>query len=85
MRRERKHLASWFVSNVSKNKLHELLDKDIITTDNKGVEVLHEVSELVVWCLSVRGEDRSTNNEASCREIAVCNKTPQQPAGARSS
>ncbi|KAF3325344.1 putative wall-associated receptor kinase-like 16 [Carex littledalei] len=57
---ERKHLASCFVSNARTNKLHELLDKDIVNNNEKVIEVLQEVSELAVWCLSVRGEDRPT-------------------------
>ncbi|KAJ1686302.1 hypothetical protein LUZ63_017692 [Rhynchospora breviuscula] len=57
---ERNHLESCFVSTASKNKLHELLDKEIVTNNEKVIEVLHEVSNLAVWCLSVRGEDRPT-------------------------
>ncbi|KAJ4789901.1 Wall-associated kinase family protein [Rhynchospora pubera] len=57
---ERKHLASYFVSTVTKNKLHSLLDQEIVTNKEKVIEVLHEVSGLAVWCLSVRGEDRPT-------------------------
>ncbi|XP_078149923.1 wall-associated receptor kinase 5-like [Carex rostrata] len=57
---ERKHLASCFVSNASKNNLHELLDKDIVGTNEKVIEVLQEVSELAVWCLCVIAEDRPT-------------------------
>ncbi|KAJ1694723.1 hypothetical protein LUZ63_011421 [Rhynchospora breviuscula] len=57
---ERNHLASYFISTVSKNKLHELLDKEIVTNNENVIEVLHEVSHLSVWCLSVRGEDRPT-------------------------
>ncbi|KAJ4818768.1 Wall-associated kinase family protein [Rhynchospora pubera] len=57
---ERKHLASYFISTVSKHKLHELIDTEIVTNNEKLIEVLHEVSHLSVWCLSVRGEDRPT-------------------------
>ncbi|KAJ4769606.1 Wall-associated kinase family protein [Rhynchospora pubera] len=57
---ERKHLASYFVSTVTKNKLHSLLDQEIVTNKEKVIEVLHEVSGLAVWCLSVREEDRPT-------------------------
>ncbi|KAF3328288.1 wall-associated receptor kinase 5-like protein [Carex littledalei] len=45
---------------VSKNQLHELLDEDILSNNDKVIEILQEVSELAVWCLSVRGEDRPT-------------------------
>ncbi|KAJ3687329.1 hypothetical protein LUZ61_016493 [Rhynchospora tenuis] len=57
---ERKHLASCFLSNASKNKLHELFDKQIVSNREKVIEVLYEVSDLAVWCLNVRGEDRPT-------------------------
>ncbi|KAJ4746027.1 Wall-associated kinase family protein [Rhynchospora pubera] len=57
---ERKHLASCFCSSVRKKQLHDLLDKEIVTQNEKVIGVLHEVSDLAVWCLNVRGEDRPT-------------------------
>ncbi|KAJ3687224.1 hypothetical protein LUZ61_016388 [Rhynchospora tenuis] len=57
---ERKHLASCFCSSMRKNQLHDFLDKEIVTHNEKVIGVLHEVSDLAVWCLKVRGEDRPT-------------------------
>jgi hypothetical protein len=36
-----------------------MLDEEILADDKKVIEVLHEISELAVRCLSSRGEDRS--------------------------
>ncbi|KAJ4809388.1 Wall-associated kinase family protein [Rhynchospora pubera] len=57
---EKQHLASCFISRVSKNKIHDMWDVEIVTNDEKVNLVLQEISELAVQCLSVRGEDRPT-------------------------
>ncbi|KAJ4783002.1 Wall-associated kinase family protein [Rhynchospora pubera] len=57
---EKQHLASCFISRLSKNKIHDMWDVEIVTNDEKVNLVLQEISELAVQCLSVRGEDRPT-------------------------
>lgn len=57
---EKQHLASCFISKRSQNKLHDMLDEEIVTNDEEVIEVLHEISELAVQCLSARGDDRPT-------------------------
>lgn len=57
---QRLHLASQFVSMMTNGELHELLDTEIVTNDNKVIEVLQEISELAVWCLSAEGKNRPT-------------------------
>jgi serine/threonine protein kinase len=57
---EKQHLASCFVSKYSRDKLHDMLDEEIVTDDVMGIEALHKISELAVQCLRFRGEDRPT-------------------------
>jgi serine/threonine protein kinase len=57
---EKQHLASCFLSKYCQNKLHDMLDVEIVTDDKMVIEVLHEISDLAVRCLSGRGEDRPT-------------------------
>ena len=45
---QRLHLASQFVSMMSNGELNEMLDKEIVTNDDKMIEVLQEISDLAV-------------------------------------
>lgn len=58
-----KSLASSFISSMKQGRLMECLDDQIIKEGH--VEVLQEISELVMQCLSIRGEERPTMKEVA--------------------
>ncbi|KAJ3674807.1 hypothetical protein LUZ60_005423 [Juncus effusus] len=73
---EVKNLATSFVSMASKSKMNEMLDKELMTGNEKAIEVLNEVSELALRCLSVKGDDRPTMTQVvqKLQSIVISNQ-----------
>ncbi|KAJ3674806.1 hypothetical protein LUZ60_005422 [Juncus effusus] len=73
---EVKNLATSFVSMANKSNMNEMLDKELMTGNEKPIEVLSEVSELALWCLSVKGDDRPTMTQVvqKLQSIVISNQ-----------
>ncbi|KAG2708908.1 hypothetical protein I3760_05G214600 [Carya illinoinensis] len=56
-------LAMYFNSAVKENRLHQILDDQIVNDGN--INAIDEVANIAKWCLSVRGEDRPTMKEVA--------------------
>ncbi|XP_041011449.1 wall-associated receptor kinase 2-like [Juglans microcarpa x Juglans regia] len=56
-------LAMYFNSAVKEDRLHQILDDQIVNDVN--INAIDEVANIAKWCLSVRGEDRPTMKEVA--------------------
>ncbi|KAG2708901.1 hypothetical protein I3760_05G214200 [Carya illinoinensis] len=56
-------LAMYFNSAVKEDRLHQILDDQIVNDGN--INAIDEVANIAKWCLSVRGEDRPTMKEVA--------------------
>lgn len=61
---ETRNLASSFVSVMNQNKLRDILD-DQIVVDGGAMELLQDVAELALRCVSVKREERPTMKEVA--------------------
>ncbi|KAK3142500.1 hypothetical protein QOZ80_4BG0347260 [Eleusine coracana subsp. coracana] len=61
---EKKSLASSFLMALKENKLHSILDRNILSV---RIELLQEVAQLAKCCLSMNGEERPLMIEVSER------------------
>jgi serine/threonine protein kinase len=62
---EKKALSHTFIGMFHQNKLHDILDHDII--EDEVMVVLEKLAELVMHCLSPRGDERPTMKEVAER------------------
>ncbi|KAG7980687.1 hypothetical protein I3843_05G195200 [Carya illinoinensis] len=56
-------LAMYFNSTVKEDRLHQILDDQIVNDGN--INAIDEVANIAKWCLSVKGEDRRTMKEVA--------------------
>ncbi|XP_078150062.1 wall-associated receptor kinase 2-like [Carex rostrata] len=56
---EKQPLATSFLSKARKNEHHEMFDVELANEENV-MEILDEISEIALQCLSPKGEDRPT-------------------------
>ncbi|KAG6714629.1 hypothetical protein I3842_05G211200 [Carya illinoinensis] len=56
-------LAMYFNSAIKEDRLHQILDDQIVNDDN--INAIEEVANMAKWCLSVKGEDRPTMKEVA--------------------
>ncbi|KAF8655700.1 hypothetical protein HU200_061022 [Digitaria exilis] len=66
---EQKSLSHTFVLMFQQNKLWDMLDSEII--DDEDMVVLEKLAELVMHCLSPRGDDRPTMKEVAERLLML--------------
>jgi len=62
---EKKALSHTFINMFHQNKLQDLLDTEIV--DDKVMVVLEKLAELVMHCLSPKGDERPTMKEVAER------------------
>lgn len=80
--KEEKNLASSFISFTKQDRLMEYLDDQLI---NEGQEeVLQEISELAMQCLSLMGQDRPTMKEVADK-LQSLRRFMQHPLGKHNS
>ncbi|XP_072957464.1 putative wall-associated receptor kinase-like 16 [Typha angustifolia] len=60
---EERSLSSNFMSAMKENRLHEILHNQIV--NDEEIELIKEVAELAMACLSIRGEERPTMKEVA--------------------
>ncbi|KAF3325445.1 Wall-associated receptor kinase 5 [Carex littledalei] len=60
---EKQSLAISFLSKAKKNEHREMLDVEIVTNEENVMEVLQEICEIALQCLSPKGEDRPTMSQ----------------------
>ncbi|XP_072988433.1 putative wall-associated receptor kinase-like 16 [Typha latifolia] len=60
---EERSLSSNFISAMKENRLHEILNDQIVNEEE--IELIKEVAELAMACLSIRGEERPTMKEVA--------------------
>ncbi|XP_035540559.1 wall-associated receptor kinase 2-like [Juglans regia] len=56
-------LAMFFNSAIKEDRLHQILDNQIVNDGN--INVIDEVAKIAKWCLSVKGDDRPTMKEVA--------------------
>ncbi|XP_072957824.1 putative wall-associated receptor kinase-like 16 [Typha angustifolia] len=73
---EERSLSSNFISAMKADRLHELLDDQIITAED--MELIKEFANLAKACLSISGEERPTMKEVA-EELDKLRKLKQHP------
>ncbi|XP_010533386.1 PREDICTED: wall-associated receptor kinase 5-like [Tarenaya hassleriana] len=58
-----RHLVTNFESAIQENRLLEILDQQILTSEN--IEQLKEVADLAMRCVKIRGEERPTMKDVA--------------------
>ncbi|XP_041011450.1 wall-associated receptor kinase 2-like [Juglans microcarpa x Juglans regia] len=73
-------LAMYFNSAVKEDRLHQILDDQIV--NNVNINAIDEVANIAKWCLSVRGEDRPTMKEVAMEleGLRIMGKHPWEKA-----